>query len=1603
MARQSSPASSECSPSGAESSFEGLLELSDHEGNEFPSFLHGDHVVTIRPTDDWRFPLHSNLVNGRLAWMLGRTLASCRPVLLFRRSGVVSETGPLPEARPDLDAILTQHEMGVLAPVIGDRLRNPVVQPFPDGTIIRLAHIGFRDGRLQVLFDVIVAGSSLPVVESQAEIGVLRRVTARVTETASVVKSKVAGIFQPSKAAVFQPPLSTDPVESKFTSWRKRVGSALDTSPFFALFVRLVLYSSFLGGSFVGLGYVWTMFYFGPALAVGGYTILVTSLVKFTSALYQNVVVRTVLGSVLPFAGSAGVLLRELARAQTMGILDIADLVTLVIHGVDVFATGATRVTYVLHLAIRFFRVSGIDVSSMSKLHSNSLQAQVGIEDLTSTAAAILGVGSDRDTRDKLLMFNARASAMRSIGAATSLAVEFYNWVMDANDHKAEFERYCTEATSVLRDPPKSYPPAVIDRLKRLQSEGKVLREKMAVGTPELRRAVPAAFLGILAEYTSKYAIWKTHFESGGDRPRPFTVLIKGPAGTGKSELLKLLRNFALVRMHPGSQLADVKHDSYTYSKNANARCDGLSDQKVFIFDDLCQAQNADDNLQESQLFCRIASSDEYFSDQAEMANKRQLARPYVVLATTNQDIHEQAKIGLVDTMAVLRRPDLIVRPRPFAKPKANPTLADFPDLEVTHRLGVRVAENISPFELIDTMFRSIDQYIQNHAGIGNQYDTSFQQFTEWKNAQAPAVAQHFASGLTNYITERIPTSWTDSVSAALDSAGVATLVTTISPRRRAVAASLAALLVVLLVVFFFIKKKKPEREPEEDEDLEVEAHYLTRDRPPRKRKPPKSHALEAQVATNSQVTQVTYAVVPNIGVMTIHVPGGDRHTNFVSLSGSNILINEHPFVSIPQKTWLTYWRPNSTVDVLFSECQFVRVASDAMILWHEKFPVARNIIKHFPPRAQLPLAKGRLYSPGMFIVRDKPATDHLLRNRFPSYFYETARLPQHLDGQELDIILDGHFEFPVETDAGHCGGLYFNCDPKSGAPILAFHAASRGPGRGIGVFVAREDLQANLFRRDAFDVLTDDELEAQSGIAFVDTPRSFRLSEEAPLGFFHVGQSKETSFMSQKSKFVPSPLQKDVLPTTAPPHMTSWTQPDGTVVNPADYFFSKQHVPVPIDPEVFPEVSKFEQYVIPAPAPQFTTSWLSEHEMLNGVHGTSLHPVRYQSSAGFRLRKLCAGHGKLPYLQVDHTDSGTVLSCSPQARAELDAMLIFLESCTPLSAFADAQKDERYEFSKANKYRIVSTDDVREFLMYRILFGPFLEALRRFFPFGNSQVGIDAMGPDFHLLVTFIRQMNDRAMDLDIMHFDIAVPYEARREFYRLSIAWNRLHFPREDPVWNTRRANYARRVLQHVHLFLDWAYVRVGGTCSGVGGTAEENGEVNRLLNKVAALHITGRSDFDSYVRAAYYGDDFLATVHPSVPELNKITYAVWMKKNLGITCTNPSKTPIAERDVPLVGAQFISRTIARLDDRFDVFVGRLDEDTIKEIALWIRPTDQVDSSVLFRQNCESSLREMLYHGRDAFESWSATVNKRLSLEGMSPVELTYDGLLADYLSKY
>lgn len=129
----------------------------------------------------------------------------------------------------------------------------------------------------------------------------------------------------------------------------------------------------------------------------------------------------------------------------------------------------------------------------------------------------------------------------------------------------------------------------------------------------------------------------------------------------------------------------------------------------------------------------------------------------------------------------------------------------------------------------------------------------------------------------------------------------------------------------------------------------------------------------------------------------------------------------------------------------------------------------------------------------------------------------------------------------------------------------------------------------------------------------------------------------------------------------------------------------------------------------------------------------------------------------------------------------------------------------------------------------------------------------------------------------------------------------------------------------------------------------------------------------DFENDVHFMSYGDDNIANINPDIIHVfNMKTISAAMAK-YGLTYTDETKNDVLLPAKRLEEVGFLKRGFRKVNEAGRRWVAPLDIDTVKEMVMWVRRSDEDMKKQILSDVLEISLREMVLHGVKEYDDWS------------------------------
>lgn len=132
----------------------------------------------------------------------------------------------------------------------------------------------------------------------------------------------------------------------------------------------------------------------------------------------------------------------------------------------------------------------------------------------------------------------------------------------------------------------------------------------------------------------------------------------------------------------------------------------------------------------------------------------------------------------------------------------------------------------------------------------------------------------------------------------------------------------------------------------------------------------------------------------------------------------------------------------------------------------------------------------------------------------------------------------------------------------------------------------------------------------------------------------------------------------------------------------------------------------------------------------------------------------------------------------------------------------------------------------------------------------------------------------------------------------------------------------------------------------------------------------------DFDKDVHFISYGDDNVANINPEIIHIFNMQSISEALAVYGLTYTDETKqgTLVRARRIDEIG--FLKRGFRRVNELSRRWVAPLDIETVKEMVMWVRRSDEDMKKKILQDVLDVSLREMVLHGPKEYDEWCTFV---------------------------
>lgn len=424
----------------------------------------------------------------------------------------------------------------------------------------------------------------------------------------------------------------------------------------------------------------------------------------------------------------------------------------------------------------------------------------------------------------------------------------------------------------------------------------------------------------------------------------------------------------------------------------------------------------------------------------------------------------------------------------------------------------------------------------------------------------------------------------------------------------------------------------------------------------------------------------------------------------------------------------------------------------------------------------------------------------------------------------------------------------------------------------------------------------------------------------------------------------------------------------------------------------------------------------LTLEQAVQGIPGEeAICSINGNNSPGYPyiLQKL---KGKKPWV-------GEELKCDgpkfEELRRDVDELIEQCKVKIPNVFFIDTLKDELrpIEKVKEGKTRVFSAGPMHFSLAFRMYFLRFLSHLTRNKIKNEVAIGINVYSIDWQNLAEKLSCWEGPSCVAgDFSGFDGSLSNQILESLLEIPLRFYKQHGATDEE--QIIRKSLWLAISRSQHIVRGVVYKWANSQPSGNPATAQINSMYNSAAIRMCYLMIFHRdhkvryvdtifpkgyplgyltaplrtiADFEKDVKFVSYGDDNVMNINPDIRaffNMNTIARAMGIL-NLIYTDENKSDNFIEMR--PLQHVTFLKREFKKQKFLTRDWIAPLNIETVEEMLLWVRKIDDVNSDEHFKQVMDSTLREMVLHGKEKYANWCAVLKtlERLNVANIGMLE--------------
>ncbi|UHK03030.1 MAG: RNA helicase [Guiyang dicistrovirus 2] len=603
-------------------------------------------------------------------------------------------------------------------------------------------------------------------------------------------------------------------------------------------------------------------------------------------------------------------------------------------------------------------------------------------------------------------------------------------------------------------------------------------------------------------------------------------------------------------------------------------------------------------------------------------------------------------------------------------------------------------------------------------------------------------------------------------------------------------------------------------------------------------------------------------------------------------------------------------------------------------------------------------------------------------------------------------------YEYNAPTQNGDCGSLIGVYNTRLPRKIIGMHIAGSKSNFGFACPLTLEVVN------EAIEKLSQTKYGISAQFCF-EPPKEVDTTKDpiVPPGLFTpIGKSALKVGQAVKTALVPSLIHGKITKPIMKPALLKPKMINGVLVNPLMNGLKKcgvetanirEDIIVDAASDVFAIVST--QYDFMLHKPRFQRV-LSYEEAIMGVADDSfMNSINRTTSAGFPYSLNTGGKpGKTKWLGSSQRFEFNSIDAK-QLRSDV---FILITKCRKgiISGvmFVDTLKDEKRDIAKVDigKTRVFSAGPQHFIIAFRMYFLPFASWLMHNRIDNEVCVGTNPYSYDWERLSKKLRLKGDRVIAGDFGNFDGSLVASILWSIYwDIFVPWIKEYETEEQDIEDILKVTFGlwSHIVHSVHIFDDNVYMWTHSQPSGNPFTVIINCLYNSIIMRIVWTLIMEKENprwrsmkhFRKHVSMVSYGDDNVLNIsNDALPLYNQLSISEMMRE-IKHEYTDEEKTGNLVLSKSLDDVYFLKRKF-RYCEELGRTVAPLKKEVIYEMLNWSRNT--TDPSEILMDNIEVAFREIVLHGRDAYEQLRKDVTQVSKYLPRYPQILSYESLLLD-----